>query len=190
MDSIHLVKDRDTNRLQGNTVMNHHVPKMHRISKQQKKYQLFSKKSAPWSQLSTSTLLAKQFTWSLKDGQTQRPNKWHFSCNLHTSYLPTTVCSLHSSQQASLCAYGVQAFRVAPHLQSCNSHDTSPSQPHCPGATPGSGNRVTTVSFSPAYCTLSHIPTTSALNTHTSNCDKWSIQQDMGFTFLEIYPCF
>jgi hypothetical protein len=64
----------------------------------------------------------------------------------------------------------VQASCVAPHLQSCNSDDTSPSQPNCPGATPGSGNTVTTGSFSPALCTLSHIPTTSTVNRHTSNC--------------------
>jgi len=121
------------------------------------------------SELSTLTLLAQQFSWSLKNVQTQWPNKWHFWCNLQVSYLPITVCCLHSSQQASLCAYGVRAFCVAPHLQSCNSDDTSPSQLNCPGATPGSGNTVTTVSLSPAYCTLNHIPTMSTFTTWTIN---------------------
>ena len=178
-----LAASGDTNGLLSNRIMNICVPKMHKICQAAEeilafKKELCSMELVTWllSQLSTLTLLAQQFAWSLKNVQTQRPNKWHFRRNLHASYLPITVCSLHSSQQASLCAYGVQASCVAPRLQSCNSDDTSPSQLDCPGATPGSGNTVTTVSFSPAYCTLSHIPTTSTFNTRTSNCAMYEHQ--------------
>jgi hypothetical protein len=70
----------------------------------------------------------------------------HHQPTSHTGYLPRIACSLHSCPHASLCAPDVQVLFDVPHVQSCNSDDTSPSQAMRPGTTQGSGNTVTTVS--------------------------------------------
>jgi hypothetical protein len=94
-------------------------------------------------------LLSKlEYTWR----EYQQPTS-------HSTYLPRTACSLHSCPHASLCARDVQVLFDAPHMQSCNSDDTSPSQAARPGMIQGSGNTVTTVSYIPTCCTLTYIAT-------------------------------